>query len=66
MLYVNPRFKRRAYTAEEAIDQCMFRLIDVVDPLDDEREVILSLEHEVRSAVRSDGTQYKSYPGNTV
>ena len=34
VLYVNSRFERRAYTVEQAIDQCMFRMIDVVDPLD--------------------------------
>ena len=62
VLYVNPRFKRRAYTKDEAIDQCMFRLIDIVDPLDEKQEVILRLEHEVRSAKTRDGKKYKSCP----
>lgn len=62
VLYVNPRFKRRAYTEAEAIDQCMFRIIDVVDPLDERKEVILRLEHEVRAVVTRDGKKYKSYP----
>eukprot|EP00569_Conticribra_weissflogii_P012887 CAMPEP_0171380364 /NCGR_PEP_ID=MMETSP0879-20121228/29007_1 /TAXON_ID=67004 /ORGANISM="Thalassiosira weissflogii, Strain CCMP1336" /LENGTH=428 /DNA_ID=CAMNT_0011891419 /DNA_START=10 /DNA_END=1296 /DNA_ORIENTATION=+ len=62
VLYVNPRFKRRAYTETEAIDQCMFRIIDVVDPLDETKEVILRLEHEVRAVVTRDGKKYKSYP----
>lgn len=62
VLYVNPRFKRRAYTEEEAIDQCMFRLIQIVDPLDEEKKVILNLEHEVRSALTKDGKKYKSCP----
>ena len=62
VLYVNPRFTRRAFTEEEAIDQCMFRLIDIVDPLDEKKEVILSLEHEVRSAKTKDGKKYKSCP----
>ncbi|KAL9182408.1 hypothetical protein ACHAXT_013060 [Thalassiosira profunda] len=62
VLYVNPRFKRRAYTMDEAIDQCMFRLIDIVDPLDTEGRVIVKLEHEVRSAKTRDGSKYKSCP----
>lgn len=64
--YVNPRFKRRAYTEEEALDQCMFRLIDIVDPLDENKEVIIHLEHEVRSAKTRDGKKYKSCPLNEV
>ena len=62
VLYVNPRFSRRANTEEEAIDQCMFRLIQIVDPLDEEKKVILNLEHEVRSCITKDGTKYKSCP----
>ena len=30
--YVNPRFKRRAYNLDQAIDDCMFRCLDIVDP----------------------------------
>ena len=30
--YVNHRFKRRALTLEEALEQCMFRILTVVDP----------------------------------
>ena len=62
VLYVNTRFGRRAYTLEEAIDQCMFRMIDVVDPLDGGGNVIVRLEHEVRSATTRDGERYKSCP----
>ena len=62
VLYVNPRFKRRAYTKDEAIDQCMFRVLDVVDPLDKEKKVIVSLEHEVRAVKTRDGKKYKSCP----
>jgi hypothetical protein len=62
VLYVNSRFKRRAYSLEDAIDQCMFRLIDIVDPRDKEGTVILRLEHEVRSATTRDGKRYKSCP----
>lgn len=73
VLYVNPRFKRRAYTEEEAVDQCMFRIINIVDPLDylddedhsdkdREREVILRLEHEVRAVKTREGKKYKSCP----
>jgi hypothetical protein len=64
--YVNPRFKRRAYSEEEALDQCMFRLIEIIDPLDEDKEVILYLEHEVRSAKTRDGKKYKSCPLNEV
>ena len=62
VLYVNPRFKRQAFTLDDAIDQCMFRLIDIIDPLDEKREVILRLEHEVRSVTSKDGKKYKSCP----
>ena len=62
LTYVNHRFKRRAYTEEEAIDQCMFRMLDVVDPEDREAGPIIRIEHEVRSATKKDGTRYKSCP----
>jgi hypothetical protein len=62
VLYVNHRFKRQAYTLDEALDQCMFRIIDIIDPLDEKKEVILRLEHEVRSATTRDGKKYKSCP----
>jgi hypothetical protein len=60
--YVNPRFKRRAYTLGEALDQCMFRCIDIVDPQNVEAGPILKLEHEIRSVIKPDGTKYKSCP----
>jgi hypothetical protein len=66
VLYVNARFKRRAYSQEEAIDQCMFRVLDVVDPLDKEKKVIVSLEHEVRAVKTRDGKKYKSCPLSNV
>ena len=62
VLYVNPRFKRRAYTEDEAIDQCMFRILDVIDPMDKNKNVIVSLEHEVRAVKTRDGKKYKSCP----
>lgn len=62
VLYVNPRFKRRAYTEDEAIDQCMFRILDIVDPMDKKRNVIVSLEHEVRAVKTRYGKKYKSCP----
>lgn len=62
VLYVNRRFERQAYTLDEAIDQCMFRVIDMIDPLDENKEVILRLEHEVRSTTTRDGRKYKSCP----
>ena len=66
LCYVNHRFKRRAYTEEEAVEQCMFRMLDVVDPNDVAAGPILSIEHEVRSAVKADGTKYKSCPIDEV
>ena len=60
--YVNHRFKRRAYTLPQAVEQCMFRILDVVDPEAPHEGPILRLEHEVRSCVTADGTKYKSCP----
>ena len=62
LLYVNHRFKRRAYTMDEAVGDCMFRMLDVVDPLDVQAGPILRIEHEVRSATKRDGSKYKSCP----
>lgn len=64
--YVNPRFKRRAYNIDEAVDQCMFRLLDIVDPWDPDEGPILQLEHEVRSVTKRDGTKYKSCPFDEI
>jgi len=60
LVYVNPRFKRKAHTLEEAKSQCMFRVLWIVDPEDGRR--IMRLEHEIRSMVKVDGTKYKSFP----
>jgi len=62
IVFVNHRFKRRAYTEEEAIEQCMFRILEVVDPEDVGAGPILQLEHEVRSVTNADGSKYKSCP----
>ena len=62
LTFVNYRFKRRAHSKEEALDQCMFRVIDVVDPLNPDNGPILQLEHEIRSCVTPKGTKYKSCP----
>lgn len=59
--FVNHRFKRRAYTLEEAVDQCMFRTLNIVHP-DDPSTVILRFEHEVRSMTTAEGKPYKSFP----
>lgn len=64
--YVNPRFKRRAYTLDEAIDQCMFRCLEIIDPEDPGAGPILKLEHEVRAVVQRDGSKYKSCPFDEV
>lgn len=60
--YVNHRFKRRAFSEDEAVEQCMFRILDVVDPENVAAGPIIRLEHEVRSATQADGTKYKSCP----
>ena len=60
--FVNHRFKRRAYCLEEAMDQCMFRTLDIVDPAHPDKGVILQLEHEVRSMTQANGEKYKSFP----
>ena len=61
-IFVNKRFKRQAFTLEEAIDQCMFRVIDIVDPKNNDGAPIVRLEHEVRSFINKDKTKYKSCP----
>eukprot|EP00563_Minutocellus_polymorphus_P018282 CAMPEP_0197715836 /NCGR_PEP_ID=MMETSP1434-20131217/923_1 /TAXON_ID=265543 /ORGANISM="Minutocellus polymorphus, Strain CCMP3303" /LENGTH=366 /DNA_ID=CAMNT_0043300077 /DNA_START=12 /DNA_END=1112 /DNA_ORIENTATION=+ len=66
LCYVNPRFKRRSYTVEEAVDECMFRCLDIVDPEDVNAGPILKLEHEIRSVVTRDGSKYKSCPFDGV
>ena len=66
MCYVNPRFKRRSYNVEEAIDECMFRCLDIVDPEDVSAGPILKLEHEIRSVVKRDGSKYKSCPFDDI
>jgi hypothetical protein len=66
LVYVNPRFKRRAYTEEQAMDDCMFRCLDIVDPDNPEDGSILQLEHEVRSVVKRDGNMYGSCPFDEI
>ncbi|VEU35009.1 unnamed protein product [Pseudo-nitzschia multistriata] len=62
LTYVNTRFSRRAYNLEEAVNDCMFRCLDIVDPENVQDGPILRLEHEVRSVLKRDGTKYKSCP----
>jgi catechol 2,3-dioxygenase-like lactoylglutathione lyase family enzyme len=67
LCYVNHRFQRRAYSADEAAEQCMFRVLALADPDAGEgAPPILHLEHEVRSATKVDGSKYKSCPLDTV
>lgn len=66
LAYVNTRFSRRAYTLEEALNDCMFRCLDIVDPLHPEEGPILRLEHEVRSVLKTDGSKYKSCPFDEI
>ena len=66
-IFVNWRFKRRAHTLEEAAEQCMFRVLDVVDPAAGAAaKPIIRLEHEVRSCVKTDGKKYRSCPFDEV
>ena len=64
--FVNYRFKRRALDRAEALDQCMFRVLDVVDPENPSAGPIVQVEHEIRSCVKPDGSKYKSCPLSEV
>ena len=64
--YVNPRFKRRAYTLDEAFKDCMFRCLDIIDPQNPDEGPILKLEHEIRSCIKQDGSKYKSCPFDEI
>lgn len=64
--YVNPRFSRQAFTLEEAVDDCMFRCLDIIDPEKPEEGAILQLEHEIRSVIKRDGSKYKSCPFHEI
>jgi catechol 2,3-dioxygenase-like lactoylglutathione lyase family enzyme len=66
VLFVNHRFSRRANTLDEAVEQCMFRILDVVDPDAPANGPSLRLEHEVRACVKRDGSKYKSCPLHEV
>ena len=61
-IFVNKRFKRQANTIEEAVDQCMFRVLEIVDPQNIADGPIVKLEHEIRSLTNRDGSKYKSCP----
>lgn len=64
LIFVNPRFTRKASTLDEAIEQCMFRVRDIIDPKAPEKGTILQLEHELRSPLKADGSKYRSCPFN--
>lgn len=66
LVYVNPRFKRQAYTLDQAIDDCMFRILDIIDPDQPEAGPIVRLEHEVRSVVKRNGGKYSSCPFDEI
>ena len=53
LIFVNPRFNRKAETLEEAKEQAMFRVLNIIDPLHPEQGTIVQLEHEVRGTSRS-------------
>jgi len=67
VLFTNTRFKRQAFSLAEAKEQSMFRVLDIVDPLEPEAGPIFRLEHECRSVLGKDGqTLYKSCPFREV
>jgi hypothetical protein len=66
VIYVNPRFSRRAYTKDEARKDCMFRCLDIIDPDNIAAGPILQLEHEIRSVVKIDGSKYPSCPFDDI
>jgi hypothetical protein len=66
LVYVNPRFKRQAYTLDQAKNDCMFRILDIVDPCQPEVGPIIRLEHEVRSVLRRNGDKYSSCPFDKI
>ena len=41
----------------QALDQCMFRVVDVVDPDAPEAGPIVQVEHEIRSTKKVDGSK---------
>jgi len=66
-IFASPRFKRKAYTKPQALEQCMFRTLSIVDPAEDvapgaARTRVARLELEVRASTNEDGTKYRSYP----
>jgi len=66
-LFTNTRFKRQAFSLQDAQEQSMFRTLDIVDPLDPVAGPILRLEHECRSVLGKDGKSlYKSCPFDQV
>jgi hypothetical protein len=66
LAYVNPRFSRRAYNLDQALDDCMFRCLVIVDPENIEQGPILKLEHEIRSCIKPNGSKYKSCPFDKI
>ena len=62
LAFVNYRFKRRAHTKAEALDQCMFRVSTSSTPTRRRTVPIIQIEHEIRSCVKTDGSKYKSCP----
>lgn len=65
-VFVNTRYKRQAFSLDDAIDQCMFRTINIIDPANIAGGAIFRLEHEIRSVVNRDGTKYKSCPFDNI
>ena len=55
-IFVTSRFKRQAYNLEEAINQCMFPLLDIIDPENKSKGPLFRFEHKVRSIVDRDGS----------
>lgn len=51
---------------QQAVDDCMFRILTIIDPENADAGPIIHLEHEVRSVIKRDGSKYKSCPFDSV
>ncbi len=54
------------HSQEDAVDQCMFRTLEVIDPSNVAGGPLVRLEHEIRSVVNRDGSKYKSCPFDAI
>ena len=57
-----PRFSKEASCLSEALANCLFRILNIVDPADSTKRVIMRLEHEITSSTTVDGGYYQNFP----